>query len=164
MEIRSTHLILTQVGLEKAHILLPAFNGDEQFNAWSRYTSGMTLVEVQADMQETLNMQEGAVWTINNMSNTLIGVAETASHPSPETAWIALLIIMHAFQGNGYGSEAATQLENHLFSSSRVTQIGLAVLVQNTPAMDFWEKRGYVKGKRCCDTQGHDVYEYHLFR
>ena len=164
MEIRSTHLNLTQVGLEAAHVLLLAFNGDERFNAWSGYPFGMTLAEVQADMQETLNLPEGDVWRIAGRTNTLVCIAETAFHPSPDTAWIALLIIMHAFQGQGYGSEVAAQLENYFFSYSHVTQIGLATLVQNTPAMAFWEKRGYVRGKRCHDTQGHDVYEYHLFR
>ncbi len=163
MEIRNTRN-LTQVGLEAAHVLLPAFNGDERFNAWSGYPSGMVLAEVQADIQETLELPGGAVWRITDMTNTLVGVAETAFHPSPDIAWIALLIIMHAFQGKGYGSEAVAQLENHLFSYSHVTQIGLAVLRQNTSAMAFWEKRGYVRGKRCYDTQDHEVYEYHLFR
>ena len=45
-----------------------------------------------------------------------------------------------------------------------ITQIGLAVLVKNTPALAFWEKRGYVRGKHTRDQHGNDVYEYYLTR
>lgn len=161
-ELRDTHLTLTRGSLEIAPALLPAFNGDEQFNIWSGYGSEMTMAETQKDIQETLDLPDGAVWRIADTTNTLIGVAETALFQQSSTAWIALLIIMREFQGCGYGSHAAALLEKHLFAHPHITQIGLAVLVQNTPAQTFWEKRGYVRGKRCNDTQGHDVYEYHL--
>lgn len=162
MKLRGAHVTLTQMGLEAASALLPAFSGDEQFNVWSGYAAGLTLAEVQADMQGTLDLSEGAVWRITDVANMLVGVAETALIPPPHTAWIALLIIMREFQGRGYGSEAAAQLEQHLFSYPQITQIGLGVLVRNASAMAFWEKRGYVRGERRHDTQGHDVYEYHL--
>ncbi len=51
-----------------------------------------------------------------------------------------------------------------LFSSAEIRQIGLAVLIQNTPAMAFWEKRGYVRGVRYLDNEGDDVYAYLLAR
>ena len=162
MELRGTRVILTKVGMEAASELLPAFNGDEQFNEWCGYASGLTLARVQADIQGTLDLPGGAIWRITDTTNTLVGVAETALVPSPHTGWIALLIIMHEFQGRGYGSEVAAQLEQHLFSYPQITQIGLGVLVQNAPAMAFWEKRGYVRGERRRDTEGDDVYEYHL--
>ena len=69
-----------------------------------------------------------------------------------------------AFQGRGYGSETATLLETHLFSSPAIRQIALAVLIQNTPAMAFWEKRGYARGGRYVDNEGDDVYAYLLSR
>jgi RimJ/RimL family protein N-acetyltransferase len=162
IKLYDAHLILTSVSLEAAPALLPAFNGDEQFNIWSGYGSEMTIAETQRDIQETLDLPGGAVWRIADTTNTLVGVAETALLPRPSTAWISLLIIMREFQGCGYGSHAAAQLEKHLFSYPHITRIGLAALVQNAPAQTFWEKRGYVRGKRCADTQGHDVYEYHL--
>jgi RimJ/RimL family protein N-acetyltransferase len=164
MEVRGERLVLTSVTIEEAPVLLLAFNGDERFNRWSGHTSGLTLEQVQADMLGTLNQPGGAVWHLADQTGALVGVAKTALLPSPDTAWIDLLVIRRAFQGRGYGSEAATLLETHLFSSAGIRQIALAVLVQNTPAMAFWEKRGYVRGGRYLDNEGDDVYAYVLPR
>lgn len=164
MELHGKHLVLTSVTIEEAPILLPAFNGDEQFNQWTGHASGLTLEQIQADMLGTLNQPGGVVWHLADQAGALVGVAKTALLPSPGTAWIDLLVIQRAFQGRGYGSEAATLLETHLFSSPGIRQIALAVLVQNTPAMAFWEKRGYVRGGRYLDNEGDEVYAYVLPR
>jgi RimJ/RimL family protein N-acetyltransferase len=164
MKLYGEHLVLTSATIEEAPVLLPAFNGDEQFNQWSGHPSALTLVQVHADMLGTLNQPGGVVWRLVNRTEALVGVAKTALLPSPDTAWIDLLIIRRAFQGRGYGSEAAILLEAHLFSSAQIRQIGLAVLIQNTPAMAFWEKRGYVRGVCYLDNEGDDVYAYLLPR
>jgi RimJ/RimL family protein N-acetyltransferase len=164
MKLYGERLVLTSATIEDAPALLPAFNGDEQFNQWSGHTSDLTLAQVHADMLETLKQPGGVVWRLVDRTEALVGVAKTALLPSPDTAWIDLLIIRRAFQGCGYGSEAATLLETHLFSSAEIRQIGLAVLIQNTPAMAFWEKRGYVRGVRYLDNEGDDVYAYLLPR
>jgi RimJ/RimL family protein N-acetyltransferase len=117
MELHGDHLVLTSVTIEEAPVLLPAFNGDEQFNQWSGHASDLTLAQVHADMLGTLNQPGGVVWRLADQTETLVGVAKTALLPSPGTAWIDLLVIRRAFQGRGYGSEAATLLETHLFSS-----------------------------------------------
>ncbi len=162
MELRGEHVVLTSVTIEEAPVLLPAFNGDERFNQWSGHASDLTLAQVQADMRATLNQPGGVVWRIADQTETLVGVAKTALLPTSGTAWIDLLVIRRAFQGRGYGWEAATLLETHLFSSPEIRQIALAVLIQNTPAMAFWEKRGYVRGGRYLDNEGDDVYAYLL--
>ncbi len=164
MKLYGERLVLTSATIEDAPALLPAFNGDEQFNQWSGHASDLTLAQVHADMLETLKQPGGVVWRLVDRKEALVGVAKTALLPSLDTAWIDLLIIRRAFQGRGYGSEAATLLETYLFSSAEMRQIGLAVLIQNTPAMAFWEKRGYVRGARYMDNEGDDVYAYHLPR
>ena len=164
MELRGDHLVLTSVTIEKAPVLLPAFNGDEQFNQWSGHASDLTLAQVHVDMLGTLNQHGGVVWRLADQTETLVGVAKTALLPSPGTAWIDLLVIRRAFQGRGYGSEAATLLETHFFSSPEIRQIALAVMIQNTPAIAFWEKRGYARGVRYLDNEGDDVYAYLLSR
>ena len=131
MELRGERLVLTSVTIEEAPVLLPAFNGDEQFNQWSGHASGLTLEQVQADMLGTLNQPGEVVWHLADQTGALVGVAKTALLPSPDTAWIDLLIIRRVFQGRGYGSEAATLLETHLFSSAQIRQIELAVLIQD---------------------------------
>ena len=76
-------LTLIAVGIESAQELLPAFNGDAQFLRWSGYPSGMmSLQEVRDDIQETAALPGGTTWRIADREGRLIGVAETALHPS----------------------------------------------------------------------------------
>ena len=162
MELHGKRLTLKIASINDAEVLLPIFNSDEQFNIWSGLEPTMSLEAVRAELQETLALPEGTVWQIYNETGTLIGVAETAVLHPQDGAWVALLLIKREFQGCGYGSEAATLLETHFFLSYDITQIGLAVLVKNAPALAFWEKRGYIRGKRTNDQHGSDVYEYYL--
>jgi RimJ/RimL family protein N-acetyltransferase len=157
-------LYLTSTGPEAAEALLPIFNSDKQFNLWSGYEATMSLTEVRTDLLETRDLPYGMIWQIRTMTGMLVGVAETAIVHPPHGAWIALLLIHREFQGLGYGSEAASLLEGYLFSSPEITQIGLAVLVKNAPALTFWKKRGYIQGSQTLDTHGNDVYLYFLAR
>ncbi|HEU0001790.1 MAG TPA: GNAT family N-acetyltransferase [Ktedonobacteraceae bacterium] len=127
-----------------------------------RSTSPVELFGVSLTRQR--HSPGGVIWRLADQTEALIGVAKTALLPSPATAWIDLLVIRYAFQGRGYGSEAATLLETHLFSSPEIRQIALAVMVHNIPAMAFWEKRGYARGERYLDDEGDDVYAYLLSR
>ncbi len=167
MELCEKHLVLTCVGLESAEVLLPAFNGDEQFNVWSNFPNNMSLEDVCQDIEETQQLPDGKVWRIDEIvgehehKDTLVGVAETAIHPNPETGWIALLIIRQPFQGRGFETEVVNLLEHYLYTHPHVRHIGLGVLVENLPAQRFWESRGYVRGERKLDSGGHDCYEYH---
>lgn len=164
IELCGKQLTLTNTDMEAAEELLAVFNGDEQFNVWSGYGPTMSLAEVRTERQETQELPGGIVWQIRNTSDMLVGVAETAILHPPHDAWIALLLIQRTFQGCGYGSEAASLLEDYLFSSPEITQIGLAVLVENVPALTFWKKRGYVQGSRVFDTHGNDVSLHFLTR
>lgn len=164
MELHGKHLKLASVDMEAAEELLPAYNGDTQFLLWSGDGPALTLDLVRADMQETLGMPGGTVWCITDGPANLIGVAETALVPPSATGWIALLLIQRAYQRRGYGSEAASLLEQHLFAQPQVTRIGLAVLTQNEPGLDFWEGRGYMRESLRRDNHGNEVYRYFLER
>lgn len=163
MEFYGKRIKLTRVGIESAEALLPAYNGDEQFLRWSGHSSGkMSLEAVQADIQEALDYPGGAVWRIDDLAGQLVGVAGTILGLAPQSGWIGLLLIQREQQGHGYGSEAATLLESYLLSLPEIKRVGLAVLLQNTPALAFWEKRGYIRDEQKKDTQGNEVYKYHL--
>jgi RimJ/RimL family protein N-acetyltransferase len=154
--LQGARLILTSVGKDAAEELRPAFNGDAQFNTWSG-AGEMTVDAVLADMIETLAMPGGTVWRIALADGTLVGAAETALVPPPSTAWIALLIIRQEVQRHGYGTEAADLLEAHLLAQPGIAHIGLGVLAHNTPALAFWERRGYRRGLVRRDTHGNEV-------
>lgn len=162
MELQEVHLKLTSVSLEAAEELLPAYNGDAQFNVWSGFSPALTLDLVRADMQTTLALPGGIVWSITDATGEVVGVAATALVPPPDSAWIALLLIRREQQRRGYGSEAASLLEQHLFAQPQVTRIGLAVLTQNAPGLTFWEGRGYVRESLRRDDHGNEVYRYFL--
>ena len=162
VELHGKRLLLKNADINDAETLLSVFNSDKQFNIWSGLEPIMSLEAIRAELQETLALPEGTVWQISDGTGTPVGVAETALLHPQDGAWIALLLIKRDFQGSGYGSEAATLLEKNFFSAPEINQIGLAVLVENTPALAFWEKRGYVRGKRTLDQHGSDVYEYSL--
>ncbi|MBA3825243.1 MAG: GNAT family N-acetyltransferase, partial [Ktedonobacterales bacterium] len=100
----------------------------------------------------------GTVWRITDPAGTLIGVAETALVPPPQGAWVALLVIDRAHQRQGYGTAAADLLEAHLFAQPGITRIGMGVLTHNTPALAFWEGRGYTRGLHRRDQHGHDIF------
>ena len=162
-ELTGKRLILTSVGPDATATVLPAFNGDAQFNAWSG-TAEMTLDAVRADLLETSSMPGGTIWHITDAAGAALGVAETALVPPPNGAWIALLIILQAYQRQGYGTEAAALLEAHLFAQPGVTRIGLGVLVVNTPALAFWEGRGFHRGLTRRDNHGNEVFTMRLDR
>lgn len=165
MNLLGNNLTLISMSVESAEELLPAFNGDAQFLRWSGYPSGMmSLPQVRDDIQETSALSDGTTWRLADREGRLVGVAETAFHPFASTGWIALLIIRHEFQRRGYGREAADLLKDYLFSSPGVTEIGLGVLIQNTPAQAFWENCGYVRNAHHRDTHGNDCYIYRLSR
>ncbi len=163
MELYGARLVLTSASLDDAEALLPAFNGDEQFNRWSGDGPVLSLDLVRADMQETLDLPGGVVWRITHRAGSLIGVAATAC-VRPGRPWIGLLLIRREFQRRGYGTEAAGLLEEYLFSLPDVEEVGLAVLVQNAPALVFWERRGYVRVEHRRDNHGREVYSYSLSR
>jgi RimJ/RimL family protein N-acetyltransferase len=162
LQLQGLRVILTSASLEDAAKLLPAYNGDEEFNAMSGGTPILSLEGVRADMLETQSIPGGIVWQIADHQHTLIGVAHTALIPPPHTGWIALLIIRQQFQRLGYGRETAQLLEDYLFAQPGITDIGLSVLEQNARALAFWEDRGYIRGLRRHDQHGNNVITLRL--
>ena len=159
--LQGARLTLTSVGKDAAAELVPAFNGDPQFNEWSGERE-LTLDAVRSDLIESLGMPGGTVWRITDSAGAIIGVAETALVPPPQGAWVALLVIDRAHQRQGYGTEAADLLEAHLFAQPGITRIGLGVMTQNAPALAFWEARGYARGLHRRDQHGHDIFTLRL--
>lgn len=164
MELRDARLTLTTVGVEDAEVLLPAYNGDEDFNRLSGGAPTVDLATVRADLVEGLAMPGGAAWALRDPAGTLVGAAVTALVPPPHTAWIALLIIRRELQRQGLGGAAADLLEEHFFAQPEVERIGLAVIAANAPALAFWERRGYTRGLRRRDSLGHEVIALRLER
>lgn len=146
MKLVGERVTLTDIGIEDAAQVVPAYNGDEQFNLMRDGKPTIDLEAVRADMIETKGMPGGTVWRIDDRAGTLIGVATTALVPPPHGAWIALLVIIAGFQRQSYGAATAALLEEYLFADPDIAQIGLAVQSQNTGALAFWEKRGYKRG------------------
>jgi ribosomal protein S18 acetylase RimI-like enzyme len=82
------------------------------------------------------------------------------SHPGDKHSWIGLFILHHGRAGQGIGSIALNALERRL-RQENVTQVRLAVQVENLIGAAFWQKNGYVIIKSTKDQRGNevDVYE-----
>ena len=159
--LRGPRIVLASVGVEAAEALEPTYNGDPRFGAWSGAPAALTLDQIQQVIAGGVAAPGGRVWRIAHPADGVVGVAQTALPPPPDMAWIALLLIRRAFQGRGYGAEAATLLEEYLIAQPGVARIGLAVLTVNAPALAFWERRGYRReGLPHQDAQGHQVCRF----
>lgn len=156
--LQGPRIALASVGVAAAEELVPAYNGDPRFNAWSGVPAALDLAQVRQGIVEGIAAPGGRVWRIAHPAHGAIGVAQTALIPPPDGAWIALLLIRRACQARGFGAEAATLLEDYLFARPGIERIGLAVLTANAPALAFWERRGYRReGEAGRDAQGHQV-------
>ena len=67
----------------------------------------------------------------------------------PSLAWIALLMMAEPYQRQGYGTEAYQFVEEAIFANPDVQTIGLGALINNGPAIAFWQAMGY---RRSCST------------
>lgn len=157
-------VIMRAVGPEDAAALLPAFNGDADFNILSSGVAEVPLAVAQADLIETAGMPGGQSWRIEDPAGELVGVAETALVPPPHTGWIALLIIRRDRQGAGLGAAAAAWLEQRFFADPAVERVGLGVIAANERALAFWERRGYGRGLKRRDQLGHEIITLRLER
>lgn len=155
--LRGQRVVLTTASVDDAADLTPAYNGDPAFNLMSGGTPELALEAVRADLIEAHSLPGGAVWRIDDSQGHLLGVATTGLIPPPHSAWIALLIIRHEFQRQGFGSEVAGLLEDRFFARPGIAHIGLAVQEENTPALAFWEKRGYRRGLHRRDQLGRNI-------
>jgi len=94
-------------------------------------------------------------------SDQMIGVADyvpSGYAGQPNRAWIALLLIAEPYQRQGYGMEAYRLIEEAIFADPDVETLGLGVLVNNGPALGFWQAMGYGRvGSTVQDRDGRDV-------
>jgi len=76
----------------------------------------------------------------------------------PSQAWIALLLIAEPYQRQGYGAEAYGLIEQAIFADPDVQTIGLGVLVNNGPAIAFWQRMGFGRaGSTVQDKDGREI-------
>ena len=91
----------------------------------------------------------------------MIGVADfvpSGYKGRPSQAWIALLMIAEPFQRQGYGTEAYRLIEDSILADPDVQIIGLGVLINNGPALGFWQAMGYQRvGSTVQDKDGREV-------
>lgn len=155
--LQGARVTMTTASVDDATDLIPAYNGDPDFNLLNGGTAELTLEAVRADLIEAHALPGGTVWRIADAGGEVLGVATTALIPPPHSAWIALLIIRQPFQRQGYGTEVAELLEQRFFARPAIVHIGLAVQEENTRALAFWEKRGYRRGLHRRDQLGRNI-------
>jgi RimJ/RimL family protein N-acetyltransferase len=79
------------------------------------------------------------------LDGTLIGCADICrGYPEAGTAFIGLLLFAEPFQGQGYGKTAMQHLRR-LALTWHCQRIKISVIANNTAALAFWQREGFVE-------------------
>lgn len=126
-----------------------------------RPAESIGLEMVEEDAAQAANHGAEFVGLFLRESDTMIGVADFVPggyKGRPSQAWVALLMIAEPYQRQGYGGEAYRLIEETIFADPDIQTIGLGVLVNNGPALAFWQAMGYQRaGSTVADQDGRTV-------
>ena len=126
-----------------------------------RPAESIGLEMVEEDAAQAANHGAMFVGFFLRESGEMIGVADfvpSRYRGRPSFAWIALLMIAEPHQRKGYGTEAYQLIEETIFADPDVQTIGLGVLVNNGPAIGFWQRMGYQRaGSTVRDRDGREI-------
>ncbi|WP_293931570.1 GNAT family N-acetyltransferase [Iodobacter sp.] len=79
------------------------------------------------------------------LNERLIGCADLCRHyPETGIAYLGLLLFDELFQGQGFGSIAMQQLKS-IAQSWQCQRIRIAVIANNTAALAFWQRQGFIE-------------------
>jgi len=126
-----------------------------------RTAESIGLEMVEEDAAQAANHGAQFVGLFLRESGAMIGVADFVPggyKGRPSQAWIALLMIAEPHQRQGYGREACRLIEQTILADPIVQTIGLGVLINNGPALGFWQAMGYQRvGSTVQDKDGREV-------
>ena len=81
-----------------------------------------------------------------SVGDQTIGCADVIrGYPTPEKAFIGLLLLTDPWQGKGFGTRAYQAIEASFADWPEVTTVRLAVVATNGGAVQFWEKMGFFR-------------------
>jgi len=126
-----------------------------------RPAESIDLAMVEEDAAQAANHGAPFVGLSLRASGEMIGVADfvpSGYRGRPSLAWLALLMIAEPYQRQSYGAEAYRLIEEAIFADPDVQTIGLGVLVNNGPAIAFWQRMGFQRaGSTVKDKDGHEI-------
>jgi RimJ/RimL family protein N-acetyltransferase len=127
----------------------------------SRPAESIELAMVEEDAAQAANHGALFVGLFLRASGQMIGVADfvpSGYRGRPSFAWLALLMIAEPYQRQGYGAEAYELIERAIFADPDVQTIGLGVLINNGPAIAFWQRMGFGRaGSTVKDKDGREI-------
>jgi RimJ/RimL family protein N-acetyltransferase len=133
-----------------------------------RPAESIGLEMVEEDAAQAANHGAPLAGIFLRESGQMIGVADYVPgsyRQRPSQAWLALLLIAGPYQRNGYGTEVYRLIEDEIFANPDVDTIGLGVLVNNGPAIAFWQRMGYRRaGSTAPDRDGREILILHKQR
>ena len=94
-----------------------------------------------------ISRREGGVFCgVYAGDGRMIGVVDFVPHNfegDQHIAFVSLLMIAPSFRKQGIGTTIVKLIENEIRKDAQVTAILSAVQVNNTQALQFWQKNGY---------------------
>lgn len=148
-EIESERLRIREAEAEDLSALLAVYLSNPEFvamNEGARGEQGYYDLEMfQRDWQVQRMMPGGHVLGIY-LKETGAAVGQASyleENPDDGMPWLGLLMIARERQRRGLGTEALRRLAVFFRAAYGWPALRLGVLKQNTPALAFWERRGF---------------------
>ena len=149
MELESERLRIREAEPEDLPALLPVYLSNPEFvamNEGARGEQGYYDLEMfQRDWQVQRMMPGGHVLGIYlKETGAAVGQANyLEENPDDGRPWLGLLMIVRERQRQGLGTEAFRRLAAFFREVYGWPALRLGVLKQNSPALAFWERRGF---------------------
>lgn len=153
LHLETPHLVLEPVDpLSPPYDLLTVFNSNPDYLEATRgeALSAFDLPEVKTFVQTATSHAYDRCLVIRlRETGRLVGATViVAPHTGQLYPWLGLLILDHAWQGQGLGAEAVRAIEAYL-AGEGWPEVDLCVLETTPRARQFWERQGYtVYGER----------------
>ncbi|OKP83033.1 GNAT family N-acetyltransferase [Paenibacillus sp. P32E] len=147
------------ISADSVELQAAILNSQPAFNLMVLHQELLTPEDIREENRQNLEMGEKMLLIKENGQSIGI-ITYLPSNPSDKHSWIGLFIVHHGYAGQGIGSIALNALERRLLQED-VTQVRLAVQLENRIGASFWNKNGYAFIKTAKDQHGNhvDVYE-----
>ncbi len=143
---------------------LAILNSNPYYNRLNKGKEHITASELQTEQAEVRKL--GAERRLICWDDIPIGIVEWLPlNPEDGYPWLGLYMLHSRLHRTGYGAAALRELERLLLATG-MTELRLAVLLENEPAHAFWKKQqfNYVSPSVTEDGQAVVIYEKQLER
>jgi len=106
-------------------------------------TASMAMVLKDIEISQSEGGVFCGVYAVDGRMTGVVDFVPSNFEGDPHIAFISLLMISPSFRKQGIGTMIVELIENEIRKDAQVTAILSAVQVNNSQALQFWQKNGY---------------------